>query len=437
MTTNFSKDRLGDRGLATSAESKAPHDIAVALLTGGSDKPYVFGLTTSLTAKGATLDLIGSDELDCSEYRNNPSVKFLNLRGDQRSDVGLVQKTLRICKYYLRLIGYAASSKPGVFHILWNNKFEYFDRTMLMLYYRMLGKKIVFTAHNVNAAKRDLVDSWVNRLTLRVQYRLAHRIFIHTEKMRQELMDEFGVASSRIILIPFGINNAVPNTDLTPSEAKTRLGLLDKEQAILFFGRITPYKGLEYLIDASRKLWAKGSKCRLIIAGRVDRCEKYWEAIRQDIQREVESARIILKADYIPDEETEVYFKAADVLILPYKEIYQSGVLFLAHSFGLPVIASDVGSLKDDIVEGKTGFLFHPEDSSDLARALDRYFASGLYANLGARRRDIQEFAAERHSWDTVAQITMSTYGDLLQISWPKNEVSTAVSTASLDVNVP
>jgi glycosyltransferase involved in cell wall biosynthesis len=144
-----------------------------------------------------------------------------------------------------------------------------------------------------------------------------------------------------------------------------------------------------------------------------------------------------LKADYIPDEETEVYFKAADVLILPYKEIYQSGVLFLAHSFGLPVIASDVGSLKDDIVEGKTGFLFHPEDSSDLARALDRYFASGLYANLGARRRDIQEFAAERHSWDTVAQITMSTYGDLLQISWPKNEVSTAVSTASLDVNVP
>ena len=159
MTTNFSKDRLGDRGLATSAESKAPHDIAVALLTGGSDKPYVFGLTTSLTAKGATLDLIGSDELDCSEYRNNPSVKFLNLRGDQRSDVGLVQKTLRICKYYLRLIGYAASSKPGVFHILWNNKFEYFDRTMLMLYYRMLKKKIVFTAHNVNAAKRNLVNS--------------------------------------------------------------------------------------------------------------------------------------------------------------------------------------------------------------------------------------------------------------------------------------
>ena len=95
MTTNFGKDRLGDGGLATSAESKAPHDIAVALLTGGSDKPYVFGLTTSLTAKGATLDLIGSDELDCSEYRNNPSVKFLNLRGDQRSDVGLSSKDLK------------------------------------------------------------------------------------------------------------------------------------------------------------------------------------------------------------------------------------------------------------------------------------------------------------------------------------------------------
>ena len=59
--------------------------------------------------------------------------------------------------------------------------------------------------------------------------------------------------------------------------------------------------------------------------------------------------RVLLRADYIPDDETEIYFKAADVLVLPYRQIYQSGVLFLGYSFGLPVLAADVGSLKDEM----------------------------------------------------------------------------------------
>ena len=75
----------------------------------------------------------------------------------------------------------------------------------------------------------------------------------------------------------------------------------------------------------------------------------------------------MLRAEYIPDDETELYFKAADVLVLPYRHIYQSGVLFLGYSFGLPVLAADVGALKEEIVEGKTGFVFKPEDSVDLA----------------------------------------------------------------------
>ena len=92
------------------------------------------------------------------------------------------------------------------------------------------------------------------------------------------------------------------------------------------------------------------------------------------------------RADYIPDDETEVYFKAADVLVLPYRHIYQSGVLFLGYSFGLPVLAADVGSLKDEIIEGKTGFVFRPEDPVDLAKTIEQYFASDLFTNLSSRR---------------------------------------------------
>jgi len=104
-----------------------------------------------------------------------------------------------------------------------------------------------------------------------------------------------------------------------------------------------------------------------------NKCEKYGQQFWTIFREDVANGRIILRADFIPDEETEVYFKAADVLVLPYRHVYQSGVLFLGHSFGLPVLAADVGSLKDDIVEGRNGFVFKPEDPVDLARVLERY----------------------------------------------------------------
>jgi D-inositol-3-phosphate glycosyltransferase len=100
--------------------------------------------------------------------------------------------------------------------------------------------------------------------------------------------------------------------------------------------------------------------------------------------------------------------------VLPYRYIYQSGVLFLGYSFGLPVLAADVGSLKEEIVEGKTGFVFRAEDSEDLAATIERYFASDLFVNLSARRQEIINYATERHSWDVVGQITMKVYSDLL-----------------------
>src|SRR5207244_5159286 len=349
MATDFDKDRQNRRELSNLTASGVAQEIGVTLLTGGSDRPYVFGLTNCLTSEGAALDLIGSDELDGPEFHSRRGVNFFNLRGDQRPDAGFVRKACRVSMYYAKLIRYAATAKPRIFHILWNNKFEFFDRTLLTLYYRLLGKRVVFTVHNVNADRRDSRDTRLNRLTLRIQYRLTNHIFVHTEKMKVELMDEFGVPGVRVTVIPFGINNAVPNTDLTPADAKQRLGIRGEDRTILFFGRITPYKGLEYLIAAFRQILAGRENYRLIIAGRPDKCETYWRAIREGIREDVRRGRILLRAEFIPDDEVEVYFKAADVLVLPYTDIYQSGVMFLGQSFGLPVLAADVGSLKDEI----------------------------------------------------------------------------------------
>jgi len=133
--------------------------LRIALLTGGGDKPYALGMAAALTSVGIHVDFIGSDDLSVPELLSNDRVKFLNLRGDQSEQARLMAKGLRVLRYYTRLIVYAATATPKLFHILWNNKFPLFDRTLLMVYYKLLGKCVVFTAHNVNAGKRDRNDS--------------------------------------------------------------------------------------------------------------------------------------------------------------------------------------------------------------------------------------------------------------------------------------
>lgn len=386
----------------------------VSLLTGGGDKPYALGMGAALTSAGISLDFIGSDDLSVPELLSNHRINFLNLRGDQRSDVSLPAKAQRILIYYIKLIRYAATAKPKLFHILWNNKFQLLDCTMLMLYYRLLGKKIVFTAHNVNAGKRDLNDSWLNRWSLRVQYSLADHIFVHTNGMKSELVAEFGIPGDKVSVIPFGINNTVPASALSTAEAKRRLGISNNDKALLFFGNIAAYKGLEYLIAAFEELLKTDGSYRLLIVGKPKGPEGYWKTIKRALTSSGIADRIIAKIEYVPDEETELYFKAADVLILPYAHVFQSGVLFLGYGFGAPAIATDVGNLKEEIIEGKTGFLCKPRDPSDLARVIRNYFKSELFRNLESQREHIKRYANERYSWNKVAAITTAVYSRLL-----------------------
>jgi glycosyltransferase involved in cell wall biosynthesis len=389
--------------------------IEVSLLTGGFDKPYAFGLAMTLASRGVCLDFIGSNEVDSPELHRAPNLNFLNLRGEQRRGVGLREKVSRILLYYARLLRYALIAKPKVFHILWHNKFQLLDRTLLVFWYRVLGKRIVLTAHNVNAGKRDSNDSFLNRLTLKIQYRLADHIFVHTDAMKSELLKDFGVREGAVTVIPFGINNSVPDTDMTSAEAKQRLGIGIGEKTILFFGSIRPYKGLEYLVEAFQRIAAAHPEYRLIIAGETKNgCDDYLTRIQDTIRQDAHGGRIIQKIQYIPDEETELYFKAADVLVLPYTHVFQSGVLFLGYRFGLPVIAADVGSLREDIIEGKTGFLCKPGDSFDLAKSIETYFDSDLYGTLEDARPGIRDYASQRHSWEVVGQMTRNVYARLL-----------------------
>jgi len=382
---------------------------------GGGDIYYELGLLSGLIANGVRVDFIGSDSIKDAEVFKDENVSFYNLRGSQASNAPMKEKIVRILRYYLRLIKYSWKTDSKLFHIQWPNKFIHFDRVFLNFYYKILGKKLIFTAHNVNEGVRDGTDSFINRLSLNFMYKIVDHIIVHTDKMRRQVIEDFGVSEKKVTVIPFGINDMVFKSNLTRIEARSKLGLDSNERIALCFGRITPYKGLEYLLYALANQKKKNNHFRLIIAGKVDiNCGKYWQDIQGIINEHNLREYVIEKTEYIPDRDIEVYFKSSDVLMLPYKFIYQSGVLFLSYSFGLPVIATDVGSLREEIIEGETGFVCKPEDPEDLSEKIDLYFKSELFKNLEKHRKIIMEYANERYSWDKVGGITYGVYKTLI-----------------------
>jgi len=338
-------------------------------------------------------------------------MRFLNLRGDQQENVGIPRKAYRLIRYYGRLVAYARRSKAKIFHILWNNKIEIIDRTCLMLLYRICGRRIVLTAHNVNVARRDGADSAVNRLTLRVQYGLCDHVFVHTEKMREELLQEFGVAPQNASVIPFALNNEVPATAIDRREARQRLKISCDEYIGLIFGQIAPYKGVEIAIRALPQVLRSNPNFRLLIAGKIKRGnESYWSDVRAEIERYGVVESVTTRIEHIPDCDVELYFKAADVLVMPYLDIFQSGLPFLAYSFGLPIVSTDAGSLAEYVVDGQTGFVCRSASSRDLALALERYFSSRIFAELPSSRDRIRHWALNNFSSERVALLTVQVY---------------------------
>lgn len=390
--------------------------LKISLLTGGKDIHYAMGLLSGLVPKDLLIEFIGNDSWKDAHVLKNKKIIYCNLRGDQSEIAPLREKVARVLKYYFKLMKYATETDSRLFHIQWLNKFTWFDRTLLNVYYKACGKKLIFTAHDINYRKLVGSDTLINSLSLKFMYRIVDHIVVHTEKMKAELVENYNVREDKISLIPFGINEVMPKTDLTRDQARKKLNLKTVEKVLLFFGNIAPYKGLEYLIRALVHLRETHPDFRLIIAGRIKvECQEYWTNIQKIIDEHNLEGMIVKRIEYIPEEEAEVYFKAADVLILPYKNIFQSGLIYTSYHFGLPVVAADVGSLREDVVEGRTGFIFRPEDPKDLAEKIVTYYRSDIFRDLEATRERIIKHGKENHSWEMTGDKTYSLYRRLLK----------------------
>jgi|TARA_R110000737_G_scaffold345455_2_gene373991 glycosyltransferase involved in cell wall biosynthesis len=160
------------------------------------------------------------------------------------------------------------------------------------------------------------------------------------------------------------------------NEAKEKLGLDPEKKTLLFFGFIRAYKGLDLLLEAFDKL---DDSYQLVVAGEIYGDFSPYQTI---IDKSPNKHNIHLFNHYIQDDEVSLYYSAADVCILPYKSATQSGITSISYHFELPIIATDVGGLKETIYDGKTGLIVNKAEPTEIKTTIERYFSEGKQAEM-------------------------------------------------------
>ena len=274
----------------------------------------------------------------------------------------------------------------------------------MVFWYRLAGFRVVFTVHNVMPVHKPL--NWAQRGLYGLLYRYCDLFIIHSEVSKAEFKELFWVPSEKIQVVPHGdYQFFVPEKPLSKDEAKGALGIDSKRKTILFFGAIRDNKGLEEILKALPRIRKGVPEVMLLIVGEaIQGYEKYRDLIRI---LEIEGS-VMEVLRYVSNEEIATFFYATDVVVLPYREVSQSGVLQIAYAFGLPVVATAVGGFLEAIEDGKNGFLVPPQALDLLADRVAKVLSDDERAE--AMGRHSLFLAKTMYSWKEITERTEALY---------------------------
>jgi beta-1,4-mannosyltransferase len=250
-----------------------------------------------------------------------------------------------------------------------------------------LGRAVVWTAHNVEPHESSpLPDRLARRLMALVASAVAHCQWAADEVRRR-----WGVRGE-ILIVPHGHYIGCYPDQVTNEEARRRLSLPDDARVFLHFGALRGYKGLETLLESFQQL--DGDHLRLLIAGQA-RDKSLEEEIREAARKD---SRLVFHSGFVAEDRVQLYFRAADIVVLPFTRVTTSGSLILALSFGCGVIAPSMGCIPE-MIDTSTGILYNPLEEGALLKAL-RMSLERDSSVMGLKARE----AAERLGWKSVAE---------------------------------
>jgi glycosyltransferase involved in cell wall biosynthesis len=278
---------------------------------------------------------------------------------------------------------------PDVMHVQQGHLWFNLALPFLMRY------PLVITAHDAMPHPGDQGARNTPQMITDFGFRRADRLIVHGQAIKQLLIASHHIRSEIVHVIP----HVVLGNDHIGRETAEREG------QILFFGRIWGYKGLEYLIRAEPLITSRVPGARIVIAGQGESFDRYRRLLKNP-------ENFLILNEYISEERQSELFRQSSLVVLPYVEASQSGVIPVAYTFAKPVVATTVGALPEMVEDGRTGYLVPPRNPEALAVAIVR-----LLKDRQLRRRMGENGKGKIDSEcspEVVARQTLGVYRDAI-----------------------
>ena len=360
--------------------------------------PYCLELVNALSKK-AEVEFIGFKNL----YPD-----FLYPGGTKMEDPNYknpeIKEIRNILTYYnpFSWIWAGLSAKGDIVHAQWWSHVLAPIYFVFLSIYKLRGKKIIITVHNVLPHENNGLNKFLNGVVLA----FGDAFVVHNVKNKTSLSEIYSIKQEKINVIPHGILETTSIQNIFKEDAREYLKIPQNKKVILHFGNIRDYKGLDILLKSLKIIKEEISEILLIGAGKpwTD-----WGKYEDIIHKNNLEDYVIKKLEFIPPSDVEYYFSASDVVVLPYKYFdSQSGVGALALPFKKPLIVTNVGGLPDFVRDEKA--IARVNDAGDLAEKSIRVLNDEIL--LKKLSNDSEELN-KKYGWDGIADKTIKLYEGL------------------------
>jgi glycosyltransferase involved in cell wall biosynthesis len=299
---------------------------------------------------------------------------------------------------WIQAYHFLKAQKPDIIILQWWTSSVAHMQLLLKMFAGLLHKpKIIIEFHEVVDPFEEsiLPIRLYSKITGKLLRKNLDAYITHSESDKELVAKRYSIPPEKIHVIPHGLYDQYGEL-LDIKEARRNLSIKD-DFVILSFGLIRKYKGTSYLIRAFEQLPSKIlERSRLLIVGEI------WED-RKELLDQIKASpfheKITLVDEYVPDEKVNLYFSAADVVVLPYLRASQSGIAHIAMSFGKPVVVSEVGGLKESMANYEGTFFVPPADVDSIRTAILNQFG------------DRKHYEAPDQKWDRI----INCYIELIQ----------------------